>query len=194
MDSHKQTSSISSISKVISNKKIDFTKIKKNMYKLESFVENNNIYLEKLIHFDLIHLFYKVNMDYFEVADFEIVNENEAILFVLMKPLFKEFGVQSRYVNLKITKKTDRSNVYFTCTSCNEFTSNTQKYNKAIKSPLINVNITCKLIHPHLLHITETLTFDETYDNFIIIDKLLSQILKVIFKQTLKAIEQIHNK
>jgi hypothetical protein len=194
MDLHKQTNTIGSISKLLSNKKIEFTKIKKNIYKLESYVENNNIYLEKLIHFDLIHLFYKVNMDYFEVVDFEIVNENEAILFVLMKPLFKEFGVQSRYVNLKITKKMDKSNIYFICNSCSNFTSNTQKYNKAIKSPLINVNITCTLIHSHLLHITETLTFDETCDSFILIDKLLSQILKVIFKQTIKAIEQIHNK
>jgi hypothetical protein len=186
----------SSISSALFNKKkVELTKLKKNIYKLESFVENKNIYLEKLINFELIHLFYKVNMNFFEIVEFEILNENEAILFVLMKPLLKELGVQPRYVNLRITKKIEGSDVFFYCVSCNEFIKNTHQFNKnAIKSPLLTVTISCKLMNPHSLYISETLTFDETYEGFTIMEKFLSQVLKVIFKQTISAVEQINKK
>ena len=183
----KATSSI-----FFNKKKIELTKLKKNIYKLESLVENKNIYLEKIINFEIIHLFYKVNMNFFEIVEFEIINDNEAILFVLMKPLLKELGVQPRYVNLKITKKIEDSTVFFYCVSCDDFIKNTQKYKNAIKSPLLNVTIACKLLNPHSLYIIETLTFDENYDGFTIIEKFLSQILKVIFKQTINAVEQIN--
>ena len=193
MESYNQKNNIFSIPHMLNNKKkVELTKVNKNIYKLESLVENKNIYLEKLINFEIIHLFYKVNMDYFEVVEFEILNDNEAILFVLLKPILKELGVQPRYVNLKITKKTIDSSVHFICSDCSDFIKNTKKYNTAIKSGLLNVNIICRLINPHLLYITETVTFDDTYNGFAIMETFLSHMLKVILKQTIKAVEQIN--
>lgn len=192
MESSKQSNSISTV--LFNKKKVELTKLKKNIYRLESFVENKNIYLEKIINFELIQLFYKVNISFFEIVEFEIINDDEAILFVLMKPLLKELGIQPRYVNLKITKKIENSKVFFNCVSCDNFINNTHKYDNAIRSPLLAVNITCNLINPHLLNIVETLTFDESYNSFSIMESVLSKFLKIIFKQTMTTIERINMK
>jgi len=173
--------------------KVTFTKLSNNTFKLESFIENKYIFLEKILNFDLIKLFYQVNSQYFETVDFTLINENEAILFLLMKPLIKQFGSTSRYVNLKITKKVESDTcVFFTGSTCDIF-------NKTINttvtpSPLLSASITCNIINPHLLHIYEVLTFDENYANYSIFEKILSSILKIIFKQTIQAIEEINNK
>lgn len=190
MESCKPSNSISS--GLFNKKKLELTKLNKNIYRLESFVENKNIYLEKIINFDLITLFYRVNINFFEVLEFEIINDDEAILFVLMKPLLKELGIQPRYVNLKIIKKIENSKVFFNCVSCDNFIKNTQKYDNAIRSPLLSVDITCNLINPHLLNIVQTLTFDETYSSFTIMESVLCKFLKIIFKQTINTIEKIN--
>jgi len=193
MESLNQSNNIPYMS-LLSNKKIELTKINSNTFKLVSLVENKNIYLEKIITFDLIRLCCKVNMDYFDVVELEILNDNEAILFILMKPLFKELGLQSRYVNLKIIKKNDKSDVYFMCNKSNDFTSKTIQYKNAIQSPISNINIFCKLLNPHLIQFSETLSFDEPYDMNTIMEKIISHILKVIFKKTIKTIEQLNIK
>lgn len=173
--------------------KVTFTKLSNNTFKLESFIENKNIFLEKLLNFDLIRLFYQVNSQYFETVDFKLINENEAILFILMKPLINHFGSTSRYVNLKITKRVEsNTRVFFTGSTCDIFN---KKINSSIlPSPLLNASITCNIINPHLLHISEVLIFDENYANYSIFEKILSSILKIIFKQTIQAIEEINNK
>jgi hypothetical protein len=179
--------------KLKNKKKVIFTKLSKNTFKLESIVENKNIFLEKLLNFDLIHLFYKVNIQYFESVDFKLINENEAILFILMKPLIKQLGTPARYVNLKITKKEEGDKcVLFNARACNDFNNKTST--SAVPSPLLNIDIICNIINPHLLHIYEVLTFDETYASYSIFEQIVSPILKIIFKQTIQAVEEINNK
>jgi hypothetical protein len=178
---------------ILKKQKVTFTKLSNNMFKLESFVENKNIFLEKLLNFDLIHLFYQVNIQYFQAVDFKLINENEAILFILMKPLFQQLGYNPRYVNLKIIKNIkDNGSVCFNASICNELSEKIREYPSALQSPLLNVSITCDTINNHLLYISEILTFDENYFNYSIVEKLISPILKIIFKQTIQAVEKIN--
>ena len=175
-------------------KNIKCVKINKNTFKLESLVENNNLFLEKLLNFDIIQLFYTVNIQYFEAVDFKLINENEAILFILMKPLFKQLGYENRYVNLKITKTIENEkNVLFTAFACEELSEKAKKNPSAVPSPLQRIDIVCNIVNPHLIHIQEILTFDDTYTNYTIFEKLVAPILKIIFKQTIQAVEKINN-
>ena len=178
--------------KNIKPQKIQMMKLSNNIFKLETYVENKNIFLEKILNFDLIHLFYKVNNQYFEAVDFRLLNENEAILFILMKPLFQQLGCHSRYVNLKITKKIENDKcISFTANVHHELSAKAKDFPTALPSPLMKVYIIFNIINSHNIHISEELTFDDKYAGFTILEKLMSPVLKIIFKQSVQAVEQI---
>ena len=178
--------------KIKPKKNIQMTKLSNHVFKLETNIENNDIYLEKILNFDLIYLFYKVNNEYFEAVDFHLINENEAILFILMKPLFQQLGCHSRYVNLKIIKKIKNDKcISFIANTHDELSKKAKEFPSAIPSPLINVSIEFNIINSHNIHISEILTFDEKYYGFTILDKLLSPVLKQIFRQSVQAVEEI---
>ena len=111
-----------------------------------------------------------------------------------MKPLFKQLGYESRYVNLKITKKTENSNcVLFVATTCDELSEKAKKFPSAMPSPLQKIDIICNIVTPHSIYIQEIVTFDDNYTSYSIFEKLVSPILKIIFKQTIQAVEKINN-
>jgi len=54
-----------------------FSRVKKNNYKIAFFMENSNIILSKIIDFNLIKLIYDLNGDVYEKVSIEQLNENE---------------------------------------------------------------------------------------------------------------------
>ena len=48
-----------------------FSRVKKNQYKLEFAMENNNIIISKIIDFNLIKLMYDLNPDVYEKVEFQ---------------------------------------------------------------------------------------------------------------------------
>ena len=75
-----------------------------NKYLLEYFMENKNIYMEKIIDFSLIQLIYNLNPDIYEHIEFNKINENEVVAILLMKHFFEDIGFPQRYSFMNIKK------------------------------------------------------------------------------------------
>jgi hypothetical protein len=178
---------------LIQKKKFSLTRIMKNKYKLECIIENNNIYLDKIINFQFIKLIYEANKKYFEIIHLDIINDNEAYLYLLVKPTFSEIGIQQRYVSLKLTKYIDHqsTNVYFKGISCPEYGEKINVVKNAIISPIHEINIICNIIHPHKLQFTKMIVFDENFKLPILFETVFGKMLSDIYKQIIHVLECI---
>ena len=80
----------------------EFLKVFKNKYSLKFSIENPNIILHKIIDFSLIKLMYDLNADIYEKINLEKINDNEAIMTILMKHLFEDLGLPQKFSHINI--------------------------------------------------------------------------------------------
>jgi len=182
-----------SLSQKIIIKKPNFllTRTKKNHYQINFVVENKNIYVKNILNFNFIKLIYEVNKNYFELVNLDLVNTNEANLYLLMKPIMKEIGLLQRFAALKITM-TDQSNtVYFKGVPYPEYQSLNQCKN-AILAPIKEFTIICNIITPHKFTFTQNIIFDLDFTIMSIFENIFGTLIKNMYQQTIITIENIH--
>ena len=73
---------------LFSKQGFEFIKNKEKSYTLYFDIENNNIILPKIIDFHLVKLIYDLSQEIYEKIDLKIINNNEAIITLLLKNLF----------------------------------------------------------------------------------------------------------
>ncbi len=95
--------------KVTEGKTYLLVRIATNKYRMTTTIENKRIYMKNLLNFNLINLIYQTNLDNFDKINLNIINEEDATVFLLMKHLFKEMGLKQRYFCFDI-KKVDLEN------------------------------------------------------------------------------------
>lgn len=166
------------------------TRNKTNHYQIDFTVENKNIYVSNILNFNLIKLIYEVNKNMFEVIQLDMINENEAKLYLLMKPIMKELGVLQRFTALNISMYTDNKYVYFKGVPCPEYTSLNQCRN-AILAPIKEFTIMCNILTPHKFKFTKTLVLDSDFTMVLFFENIFGTLVKTIFQKTMKAIECI---
>ena len=88
-------------------------KLDNGNYHLFFSIENNNMYLDSVINFDLIKLIYDLNKDICEKVNLEKHDENTATISVLIKNLFEDLGLSQKYSCLQITKSIHNSQIIF---------------------------------------------------------------------------------
>jgi hypothetical protein len=193
--SHNQTeNNISNAEKILIQKKnLCLSRIIKNKYQLDCIIENTNIYLDKIINFQFIKLMYEANKNYFEVIQLDIVNDNEAYLYLLVKPILKELGIVQRYISLKLTKYVDTAinKIYFKGVSFPEYGKKINECKNAVLSPIYEINIVCTIIHSHKIQIQQTFLFEDKFVSPPLFETIFAKMLKDIFKQIIKVIEYI---
>ena len=86
-------------------------KLDNGNYNLFFSLENNKMYLDSIINFDLIKLIYDLNTDICEKVNLEKHNENSAIILVLIKNLFEDLGLSQKYSCLQMTKSIHNSQI-----------------------------------------------------------------------------------
>jgi hypothetical protein len=168
-----------------------FTLIKndKNKYSLSFYIENNNILLSKILDFNLIKLIYDLNPDIYEKVNIQILNENEAIVNLLMKHLFEDLGLPQRFSYLNIKKTNNNDTILFTTESI--------KHERPTDMPqdaeLMNINssIKCDIITPHKINIECNLTFEKTIIIPAVVEKLIGLILYKVFNRVKQFIENV---
>lgn len=100
--------------RVILNKgDVKFIKLSKNNFQLLSKIENSKLDLVELINFDLIKLMYDLNRDINEYTELHKINDEEAIMIVLMKPFFEDLGLPQKYSHLRIQKIVEENKIKF---------------------------------------------------------------------------------
>ena len=158
-----------------------------NIYEIKTTIENTYYYLDQIVHFNLIKFIYEVNKENFETIDLQIINENEAKLYILAKHLFKELGTFQRYLHFKIYKYTYNNSIRFHCVSCHDTQDQLHK-TKAILAPIKQMVITFNIHNSHKLEMIQEIYFDDSFILNSIFEKLFISLVK---KCTLQIVESL---
>lgn len=168
-----------------------FSKIKKNNYTLSFHIENNRIYFPKIIDFHLIKLIYDLNGDIYENIQMNILDDNNANILLLMKPLFVEIGLPQRYSNLHITKQMVDRNIQFISQTITEKPQNVDIPPNTELMPIKTLQCDCVLLNDHIIQFTCNVLFEENMFVPPIAEKLIGMILYKIFRRIKKFIEDV---
>ena len=177
--------------KIFVNKpKLMISRNKKNNYKVVMKIENTKIFMEKILNFQLIKLIFEINKTNFECCLLEEEeNGQEANLYLLVKPLFKDLGVLQRYISLHLTKK---DNEYYGV-SFPEYGKKHNTCKNAILSPIKEMTISSSFPTPHKMILTIQIIVQDDYEMNMVFEKILVNFLKNIYSQTITFIEKIGN-
>lgn len=174
---------------LIKNNYFSFIREKKNHYRINCIIENNNINVESLFNLNLLQFMYSVNKDLFEIIDLKKTTENEVNLYLLIKPLFKSLGILQRFVSLKIVQSNINDSIIFNGISDINYGITMNQNKNAIIAPISNILIQCNPIHSGKF---ELVTYIKLEDNFIfplMIEKLVGTIFKKVYKNIIKGIK-----
>jgi hypothetical protein len=176
---------------LINNNNFVFVREKKNNYRINCIIENNNINVEYLFNFNLLNFMYEINKNLFEVIDLNINNENEANLYILIKPIFKTLGFLQRFICLQIIKSKIGNSIIFNGKINNEYGLLKNNCKHAIIVPVTNVIIKCTPIHSGKFELVTYLMLDENFEFPSIIEKMIGTILKKVYKNIIKGIQSL---
>ena len=151
---------------LIKNTNFVFVRERKNNYRINCIIENNNINVENLFNFNLLNFMYEINKNLFETIDLNLDpdNENEANLYILIKPIFKTLGFLQRFICLHIIKSKVDNSIIFNGKIDNEYGLLKNKCKQAIIVPVTNAIIKCNPIHSGKFELVTYLKLDENFE------------------------------
>lgn len=162
-----------------------------NKYRMTCFIENKNIYMNNILDFNLINLMYQTNLDQFEKFNLNVINENEAIVFLLMKHLFKEMGLKQRYICFDIKKVNIENGISFILTQNDEYGQNMNDCANAHMMPIKHILYNFEVVSLNKLKMTEYINFDPENGMPTFLEPVFGIIMKTMFKRTKQFIEGI---
>jgi hypothetical protein len=167
-----------------------FAKIKKNNYTLHFKMENNTIVLSNIIDFNLVKLIYELNGDIYEKVNLTKIDDNQAVMSMLMKHLFEDIGLPQRFSYVHMTKQTDSNKITFISKSI--YSERPEGMPESSEQmPITNMVCECNIITPHKMGFSCNVIFD---DHMIIpqfAEKLVGLILFKIFNRVKQFIENV---
>ena len=171
---------------IINKDGFQITKQCKNQYSVSFSLENTKIRIPEIINFDFIKVIYDLSPDLFEFTSLEKINDTEAILVLLVKPLFEDLGVSQKYLKLHMTCTRNKSSIVFVSrTLINQTIINNQTpFYIPEDAELVNVvNITNEfVIHsPHKIDVFNTILLDDDIVIPPFVDKIVGSLLSKLF-------------
>jgi hypothetical protein len=167
-----------------------FTKIENNNYTLLFDIENNKIIIPKIIDFNLFKLIYQLNSDIYEQNNIDIINENEAISYLLMKNLFEDLGLPQRFSYIHVKKFIENDKISFISHSIKEnFPIGVPIDSKLL--PIKKMICECLIITQHKIQFSCNVTFDDDMNVPPFAEKIVGLILFKIFKRVKQFIENV---
>ena len=168
-----------------------FRRNSKHHYSINFHIENNNIYLDKLLDFGLIKLIYDLNPDIYLTSSIEKLNENEAIITLLLKHFFEDLGLPQRYSYVHMIKKTEENKVIFSSKTIHSQKPQGIPEN-AEQMSIENLVCICDIITPHNLNFTFDIYFDsERILPPLPVQKIIGVLINKIFKRVKQFIENM---
>jgi len=167
-----------------------FVCVKKNHYKLQFNMENNNIILSKIIDFSLIKLIYDLNPDVYEKFNIENLNENEAIITFLMKHLFEDLGLPQRFSHIHMVKNIEDRRIVFNAKSIKHIRPQGMPDDAELMA-IQQLICDCNIITNHKIDFSVNVIFEPTMNVPPFAEKLVGMILNKIFKRVKLFIENV---
>jgi hypothetical protein len=172
---------------VFSKEGLDIIKNNKNNYSLLFSIENNNIYLPKIIHFNTINLLCELYSDLIEKYDLQInENKNEAIIYILFKHLFEDLGLPHYYIYIHITQNiTDKITFVFKSIKLNDISLEIEPIN------ITTGKVICSIITSHKISVEWNILIGNI-DIPECVEKILGLIIYKLFNRIKQFIENIN--
>ena len=167
-----------------------FTKIKEHSYKIHFTMENKNIILPNIIDFSLIKLIYDLNSDIYETVNLEKLNENEAIITLVMKYFFEDLGLPQRFLYIHMKKRIENNCIWFESTSIRSYRPDNIPIDSEIM-PIKNMVNICNICSPHNIDFIFSVFFEEELEIPLFAEKMVGIIIHKIFKRVKQFIENL---
>lgn len=179
--------------KITEGKNFLLVRVIANNYRLTTTIENKNISVTDLLDFRLINLMYQTNLDKFEKIHTNILNENEAIVFLRMAHFFKEFGIKQRYICFDIKRhvNTDNNTVLFILTQNDMYGQQINDKPDVCLLPITHVIYEFKIVSSTKVNLTEYIHFENNVEIPAFLEPLFGAIMKTMLKQTIRFIEML---
>ena len=91
-----------------------FSFVNKNHYRVKFNIENEHIFMAKIIDFPMIQLIYDLNGDIYEKVNVEYLNENEIIATIIIKHFFEDLGMPQKFSFIHMKKTIEHDRILFT--------------------------------------------------------------------------------
>ena len=169
---------------------LKFVKVKKNHYKLNFSMENNNIIISKIIDFNLIKLIYDLNNDIYEKVNIEKINENQVVATLLMKHLFEDLGLPQRFSYNHISKVVEERRITFLSKSIKSQRPEGVPNDSELMS-IDDMSIICDIITNHKAVFSLNIIFDSELNVPAFVEKIVGVIVGKIFKRVKQFIENV---
>lgn len=166
----------------------EFVKIYNNKYSLQFEIENKNIILNKIIDFSLIKLIYDLNTDIYENVSLKLINENEAVMVMLIKNLFEDLGMPQRFSYVNVKKYTDENKIVFISQSIKTERPEGIPIH-AEQLPLNIMTCTCDILTSHKILFSFDISFSDKMTIPPFAEKMIGLIIFKIFNRVKRFIE-----
>jgi hypothetical protein len=176
--------------KIIEKPGFTMERIDKNKYLATFSIENNKVYLKKIINFNLMQILYEVNKDVFDDFKYKHVDDNCVESYFLIKHFFSDFGLPQKYSHTNVEKIEDLENnsVLFICKN-----STTNILNIPNKGEMMNLDymfLKCKFTNDHKIELVCHIFFREM-DIPAFVEKMSGIIISKMFIKVKQFIENI---
>lgn len=74
------------------------------IYSLQFDMETPHLYIETLLDFPMVKLLYDLNHDVYETVHMEVIDDWNARIFLVVKPLFRDAGIPQWYLYIHVQK------------------------------------------------------------------------------------------
>jgi len=168
----------------------EFIKKRKNQYSLFFSMTNKNIVLSKILDFNLVKLIYDLNTDIYVHVNLEKVDENKAIITLLMKHLFEDLGLPQRFSYVNVERTVIGNKTLFSGASIKTHRPPNVPDDSELAA-IKNMNIECTSLDDHNVTFKVDINFEEYITIPPFAEKMINVIINKIFIRVKQFIENI---
>ena len=181
------------IKQITTGKNFLFAKQNDNTYEVSYNLENNRLLMAQLINMELFKVLSELNNNNYEIYDFKIISSSEAIIFALIKNIFKEITTIQQYYCFRVKMELTNEFANFILTPDIELGQQllTKYKAKAQHLPVTNLENVYKLISPHKVQFKQHITFNDGYQLNFITETILGMVFKMASKKIIKFIREL---
>ena len=179
--------------KIIDKNGFTMERIGKNKYVAIFSIENKNVYLKKIVNFNLMQILYEVNKDVFDDFKYKHIDDNCVESYFLIKHFFSDFGLPQKFSHTNVEKIDDPENnsILFICK--NSITNILNIPNIPNKGEMMNLDymcLKCKITNNHKIEVLSHIFFREM-DIPAFVEKMSGIIISKMFIKVKQFIENI---
>ena len=147
--------------------------------------------LDKLVDFGLMKLIYDLNPDIYLTSSIEKLNENEALVKLLLKHFFEDLGLPQKYSYVHMTKKVEENKVSFISKSILSYKPDDIPKEAELLA-IEHMECVCNIINPHTINYNFEIHFDKNRRiPPLFIQKTFGRIMNKIFNSVKQFIENL---